>query len=592
MKRTLAALLMLLLLIPAQPPAQAVQTREQWDEARTLRANLTVPALVDLEIGPGVNISFEPDQNASEFSSIRLTVAGGFEVCGTADRPVALFASNESIYTHGTMAGALNIDGNGDAGQVLVQNCSFRNLIVVLNETGGRFQDCVFESSYIYIQDSAMMFENCSFLRSAASIYSIATLNQTRISRCRFDSLNQGRWDPFWEYFDQVSAVKVSGYVSIDNCTISGYGTGIESSSGLPVITGCLVEDCHAGISLETTDPADTPRVEGCIVQDCIYYGLVAQGNLLLRNCTLNGSPYGLLLYNTDPETVPNWTLSGNRIFGNEYYGIVLSGEEVILGDTRFDDGAGRTNGQGRIIKTGDLTVFVVTRGSVVLSDLYVNVTDATGNWTANHRLNSMWTTFSDMTEYLIDNSGKRTDNYPYTVRAEWNGIFSETTVSAGTRNVTLVLEVLPDLVPFEMTLDPPSPRAGDYLAITCTVNNTGPRPSSRVTALFTLDGERLDESELFTVSAGSFSFVRALDWKAHRGTHSVTVQLDPQNALEENDESNNNLTFNFTVGEARPRPVSAPDIGYAGAATVVILVLACAGCVLVLRRRNRAKEA
>jgi len=581
---------MLLLLIPAQPPAQAVQTREQWDEARTLRANLTVPALVDLEIGPGVNISFEPDQNAVYPVALDLDIAGGFEVCGTAGRPAAFRCSNESLLRYGMFGAQVNLEGNGDPKQLAVQNCTFDNLSLSLNGTAGQFRDCSFYTTPLYIIDSSVVFHNCSFLRSTVSILNPATLNLTQLSRCTIDSLDRKGWESFWGQILSGAAIKVSGYVQIDNCTISGYETGIESSSGLPLITGCLVKDCDAGISLETTDPADTPRVEGCIVQDCIYYGLGAQGNLLLRNCTLNGSPYGLLLYNTDPETVPNWTLSGNRIFGNEYYGIVLSGEEVILGDTRFDDGAGRTNGQGRIIKTGDLTVFVVTRGSVVLSNLYVNVTDATGNWTANHRLNSMWTTFSDMTEYLIDNSGKRTDNYPYTVRAEWNGIFSETTVSAGTRNVTLVLEVLPDLVPFEITLDPPSPRAGDYLAISCTVNNTGPRPSSRVTALFTLDGERLDESELFTVSAGSFSFVRALDWKAHRGTHTVTVQLDPQNALEENDESNNNLTFNFTVGEAPPRPASAPDIAYAGMATV--LVLACAGCVLVLRRRNRAKEA
>jgi hypothetical protein len=306
-----------------------------------------------------------------------------------------------------------------------------------------------------------------------------------------------------------------------------------------------------------------------------------------LRNCTLNDSGTGLELHDYDPSAVPNWTLSGNRIFGNRGYGISLKGADVLPGDTRFDDGAGRTNLLGRVEKKSSMVVEISTRGTAALSNLYVNVTDASGNRTAGLRSGSMLFPVPNMMEYIVDNSGLRMDYYPYMVRAEWNGIFCQTVVSAGTRSVTLVLAVLPDLVPFEITLDPLSPRAGDFLAITCTVNNTGPRPSSRVPALFTLD-----RSELFPVDARSYSYVRAVDWKARRGAHTVTVQLDPENVLEENDESNNNLTFNFTVGEARPQPAPAPDIAYAGAATVILLVLAGAGGFLVLRKRRRAKEA
>jgi len=588
----MAALVMVLLLLPALPLARAAGASEHWDSDRALGANLTIPALVDLHIGQGVNISLEPDLNASYYSSVFLNISGGLEVCGTSDRPVALGAHNEVQFSRGIFGGYLYIFGNGDPNQLSVRNCSFQNISMQLAAARGQFRDCTFDTAYIYIIDSSVVFLNCSFRRSALSVLNPATLNQTRLSGCSFDSLTREGPAPVWSFIT-ATAVKVSGYLAADSCTISGYGTGIESSSGLPIITGCVVKDCQVGISLETTDLADTPSVEDCLIHNCSYFGLAASGNLLLRNCTLSGSLFGLVLYDTDPDTSPNWTLLGNRIFGNRDYGLLLSGEDVLPGDTRFDDGAGRTNDEGRIVKTGDLEVYIVTRGSVVLSDLYVTVTDAAGNWTDNRRLNSMWTRISDMTEYSIDNSGKRTDYYPYKVRAEWRGIFSETAVAAGTRSVTLVLEVLPDLVPFEITLDPPFPRAGDWVAISCTVNNTGPTPSTRARALFTLDGERLDQSELFPVAAGSSSTVRAMDWKARAGTHIVTVQLDsdPQTAQAENDESNNNLTFNFTVGEAPPRPAVAPDIASAGAATAVILVLAGAGGYLALRRRDRAKE-
>jgi hypothetical protein len=247
MKRTIAAILMLLLLVPALPPVLAVQTREHWDADSTLRAHRSVPAVVDLLIGPGVNITFEPDLNALPFSPVYLDIGGGLQVCGTAESPVAFYASNESLFTQDTLGGYINIEGNGDIAQLAVQNCGFQNLVIILNGTAGRFRDCSFDTTFIYSIDSAVVFSNCSFVRSVVSILNPATLDRTRLSGCVFDSSTQDRWDPFWGYFDQVSAIKVSGYVAIDNCTISGYGTGIESSSGLPVITGCLVKDCQYG---------------------------------------------------------------------------------------------------------------------------------------------------------------------------------------------------------------------------------------------------------------------------------------------------------------------------------------------------------
>jgi hypothetical protein len=588
MKRTISALLMLLLLLPALPPAAAAGAGEHWDTGRVLRADVTIPALVDLQVGPGVNISFEPDLNASDFAPVYLNLSGGLEVCATAGRPSAFRASNESLFLQGDIAGRLTIQGNGDPGQADVRNCSFVNLVLIIIETAGRFQDCSFDSCYLYVQDSGVLFENSTFLRSAMSIYSILTLNETRLSRCTFDSLNKYQYDPFWRTFSSMSAVSVSGYAAIDNCTVAGYGTGIESSSGLPAIADCLVKDCGYGMELMTTDPADTPRIERCVIQNCTQAALSVDGNLILRNCTLSGSPTGLELSSNVHGIPPGWTLSGNRIFGNLGYGVHLAGEDFELGDTVFDDGAGRTNVLGRVLKQNDLFVNVTTRGTAELLNLTMNLTDSFGELFNAFPMGHLNYFFSRLTEYVVDNSGERRNGYPYTLRAAWNGIFCATTIPDAVSYFRLYLPVLPDLVPLAVAIDPPAPKAGQWVVISCAVRNAGPSPSPRASALFTLDGERLDQSDMFPVGAWSNSTVISQDWKARRGTHTVTVRLDPLNALEENDESNNNLTFNFTVGEAPPKPPGAVSAAYLGGAAAVVLALAGAGAFLVLRRRRR----
>jgi hypothetical protein len=51
----------------------------------------------------------------------------------------------------------------------------------------------------------------------------------------------------------------VYGHARIEGCEISGYDSGISSQMGLPVVSGCHIFDCDAGIAFITEDPADTP---------------------------------------------------------------------------------------------------------------------------------------------------------------------------------------------------------------------------------------------------------------------------------------------------------------------------------------------
>ena len=480
------------------------------------------------------------------------------------------------------------MDGDGGPGQLDVRNCSFENLVVSLDGPSGGFRDCTFIYCYIYLKDSPAAFIDCTFLRSAMSIYSPATLHQTRLANCTFDSQSSHRWDPLWMEFQSVPAVGVSGYAALDNCTITGYGRGIESLSGLPAITACRVQDCKIGINLETTDLADTPSVIGCVIRNCTSSGLAASGNLLLKDCTVYNCSEGLLLSRDDPKVIANWTLSGNRIFGNKDYGVLLYRADVPLGDTRFDDGAGHANGEGQVAMYGELWINVSMFGPGRLPYQFLNLTDATGNLWYAYPIGQSTFVSSSLLSFTVDNLGRRQERFPYTVRVAWEGLFCETVIPAGTWNITLRLPNAPDLVPAAVTLDPPAPKGGDYVVISCIVNNTGPRASQRTGALFTLDGARLDLSELYPMDTRSGSTVRAVDWKARPGVHTVTVRLDPDNLLEENDESNNNLTFNFTVAPAPPPAAPAPNTALLGAAAAVVLAAAGAAGWFARRRRKR----
>ncbi len=584
MKRALSAVVMLLFLLPAPGGAGADPAVERWSADRLLADNLTLPAGTDLAVGPGLNVTFSPRPDGAGPAVVVLELGGGLEVCGTTDRPVSFIGPDPSAAPAGGWAASLSVEGDGLPDQLAVRNCTFRDITVDLAGVRGGFSDCLFDNASAYVGDSAAYFLDCTFHDSELSVYNPETTNLTTVSGCRFEAADipPGR---------NLMAILVSGYVDISACDISGYYTGIKSSSGLPTVRDCTVRDCFIGIDLETTDPADTPVIENCTVRDCQWVGASVSGNLLLRNSTLENSIDGLILSYATPDMPPsNWTLAGNRIINNSEYGIVLFGHDLDVRDTLFDDGAGTANLRGMVLKKDGFSLVVVSPAGNPVYYYNLTLTDATGNVTREDEVHGYPST-DTLTDYLMDNSGGRVDFYPYNITVESMGVSNSTVLRAPGAEVTLVLALLPDLVPAGLGLSPPSPRAGDYVSFSFRANNSGVTSSGITTALFLLDGQELDVSQMFPQAPGSSSPVRSVEWKAVGGAHRIEVRLDPNDLVQENDETNNNLSLDFTVRPAPAAPAGVSYIQFVGAGALMIAAFAV-GIWAARRRRGRREGA
>jgi hypothetical protein len=588
MKRTLAALVTALLLLPAFAAERARGATEVWASDHVFTEDFEAPPGAGIKIAAGVNLTFAPPTLFYYFQTLRFAVSGPLGVCGTAGEPVAIRGVYPTVPVYRQPAANLSIAGNGLPGQVSFQNCTLQNITVSVDSASGAFRDCTFVNCTVYTGESPLEFWNCSFLSSTIHLSNTVPANGTLLRSCVFNGTAlPGTAQPGFNYSYQ-DAINIYGHARVEDCLVSGYEIGLYSFQGLPVVARCTFLDCLAGLAIITTDPGDTPSVEDTAAGRCTVAGAYVAGNIRMANCTLSLSETGLVLQGNRPEGPADWTLSGNRVFGNDDYGIeVFALRDFDPGDTVFDDGAGRPNGLGRVSQKGELSIRLYTPGGDPPDDVVLNLTDAFGNRTSVMPMGHGLYQARSVPGHILDNSGQRTDFYPYKVRAEWREAFCETVVLPGTANVTLVMETLPDLIPAGLSIDPPRPRAGQWVVISCLVKNTGPTNSTRVQAVFTLDDERLDLSEVYPVGPHSCSTVRAVDWKARPGVHTVTVRLDPDGLQEENDKSNNNITFYFTVAPAPPPAVRAPDVALFGAAAVILAAAGAAGFMLWRRRKR-----
>jgi hypothetical protein len=580
--------LMLLLLLPQPALAAGPRANEFWDHNRLFEANYTSPPGTDIEIAAGVNISFDPPGYPMGDERIFFTLSDGLKVCGTANSTVSFYARNYVWFYYGESPACITVMGNGNPGQLDVRNCTFSSVVLDLNGTAGIVQDCTFVNCGVFVQNSVCEFLNCTFLTSTLTVLSVGTTNQTKIVNCSFDGGALLPEEVNWHYLP-FSGIAVYGYASISGCALTRYYYGIASWAGLPSIRDTHAYSCLYGIGIYTEDPVENPVIANCTLEECNYSALSVSGNAVFENCTLRNSLTGLELYNMWGDTRPSWTLRGNSIYGNFAYGISVMRADVDPGDTRFDDGAGTGNALGRVQGLENVIYRVISPDGQEVEEYYLNRTSATGMRT-DMRVSGRGVGELYIQAFVVDNSGARAELYPYTLRAEKDGRFNQTTLNRADRNVTLVLSVLADIIPAMITIEPKSPKGGQYVVFTLTVFNNGSQPTTqlgkRPKALFTLDGARLDEVDLFNTLPGNSTQAVALDWKARQGHHTLRVTLDADNKLPENDESNNNLTFEFDVAAAPPAPINFPIMQAVGVALLLLMVV---GMVLWVRQSKRA---
>ncbi len=105
-----------------------------------------------------------------------------------------------------------------------------------------------------------------------------------------------------------------------------------------------------------------------------------------------------------------------------------------------------------------------------------------------------------------------------------------------------------PDLVVDAIGLDPEQPRAGQPVEIQVSVGNTqATTASDRFEVLIRMDGTTLSNARVLQL--GPFQTQTVITtWEAVEGEHTLTVEVDRRNAVQERNERNNEARFTFTV--------------------------------------------
>jgi len=495
MNKAAAILIVIFFIVPLFPAAsgEARSTSLAWTSDRTINAAEELPGDTSLEVAAGVNITFVSPAELPEDplnNTPSLTVEGQFTINGTAQKRVT-FSGGSDVYARFHNPAYVYIYGNQSESNFSISNATFRDLRLYLEKTAGEFRDCCFERCEINDWMGLVNFQNCSFLTSCLGNWYAS--HDMLIENCSFDGGPAGHGVPEWSTSTNGAAFSARGLTKVLNCSFTGYleAISLEGAAIGSRLFGCSVTSCDYGISVAFEMPGtlmDRVNIENCSLSDIRIVAISTTGNVLIANCSINGSGNGLELYTSyrvvgghfSPYTDPqHWTIGNNRIYGNAGYGIYVVGkaEDLELAGNIFDNGPGTENGLGRVFVERRLSVTVLDQLQAYMFDVSLNATNPFGTRVGSRlpgRVDGLETRFDD---YMIDNAGARIDYTPVTFVADKDNVTSTPVkVTATTLNITLVIPWLTDLTPVNVSIEPARFYTGQRVNITYLFRNVGLR--------------------------------------------------------------------------------------------------------------------
>jgi DNA-directed RNA polymerase subunit RPC12/RpoP len=616
-------LVLLMLALPVWPQARAADdaagTVYVWDSDRVVDSTMPVYGNDTLIIKAGVNISFVPGAQDENATFPALAVMGNLWMNGTSERPVRLSA-DESLWQMGEGPDCIQVYNGGRADRLSARNASFTDIVVWLYYSGGEFRDCVFDRCDLNVVQSAVSFVNCTFIYSTVSTGQFweagSDLPPIIMRECRFDGRDPsshppwpyGPGEPVPEALYQRTAIELQGPVDLEDCRISGYEAGIVADLNNSRLQDCTIQDCVEGVILESQEIGQTASIRGCTVQNCTDFGIFALGGLrladtvigdcaqtgvqvlgalLMANCTVYNCTTGVAL--DAGNGAPGWLLSANRIFSCAGYGVRAEGADVDITGNLFGEG-GFANGFGRLLVTRQVQLSVTDpTGRALAGTCDVSWTDALGRGGSR-----IWYRDDDLLldEYFVDNAGERVDIFPYALSVRQGAAENRTTIAAGQDRITVVLAVLPDLVPSFLAPDATSIEAGQEVSFLVRVENAGAGPADASTVVFLVDGMEVDSRSVPPLTIRQSQSVYSGPWRATGGRHTVEARVDGNGRIAEDNEANNNLTVEFNVSASNAGGLSSLTGGWGWLACsvllVVLLVVVVAAGMAAARRQAR----
>lgn len=544
MKIRAAATLLAFGFIVLSLPAATAERGEPWRGEHGLTEPEMVLSGTTLTVANGTNVTFTIPPEGTGGSRPFIDVRGSLEVCGTADAPV-LFRATSSVFERYRIPACITFRG----AFFQVQNASFVEMVVDAGDSVGEFWDCHFVDCDIFVRSSPIVFYNCTFEWACClNISSPPGGPQAQIIGCRFNG-SQGWRIAQWRWGTYDSALVVKGPAIVTGTNITEYGYGIRLDGGIPSLSACDISYCYFGISDRPAGPAVRTEIADTTIENCLYIGVDCRGGLAMRNSTVRGCLYGLVL--TGQGMVDGYvrTFSGNEIFDNGEYGIAFDLPALDPGDTVFTV-SGASNGNGRMLRYVKMAVNVVDQVGNPVRNFSLNVTDALGeaqarNWTGD-------TASLTLTVYSIDNSGTRTEHFPCSITASKKGCANRTVIQVPVEAVTIVVPAQADLRITGLATEPAHPTEGERVIYTLYIENAGQIASVPVKADIAVCGMIVGEATVPALAPGATAKVDLDGWRAAEGGHGVRVRVDPAGALIESDRTNNELVTRTVVGPAR----------------------------------------
>jgi len=118
----------------------------------------------------------------------------------------------------------------------------------------------------------------------------------------------------------------------------------------------------------------------------------------------------------------------------------------------------------------------------------------------------------------------------------------------------TVNILTLPDLAiaAGSITFSPAAPKEGDLVTMTVAIQNSGEQAASNVIVRLSESGVVLGEQAISSLAGNSTASISLpYDTTSKKGVHTITAEVDPDNALNEQSEENNSASRAFGVQDA-----------------------------------------
>lgn len=302
----------------------------------------------------------------------------------------------------------------------------------------------------------------------------------------------------------------VSSYNVITNNNISNTCWGIELGGSNNTLTNNNISNiCSEGIKISYSNSNIVSNNNMLNTEEGISLWC-SNNNTIAKNNVSSSNWNGI-----DLEGSNNNTITKNNITNNTQYGIYLdySGDNEIYHNNFINNNKQAYDHHG--FNEWD-------KGSVI-----------GGNYWSDHVCHG---NPSNGTEPYtgIDTDAGAVDNYPFEEPNGW------------------VIPPLPDLaIPSaDISFSPESPIEGEIVIINATIHNIGGENASNVVVRFFDGGEQIGTDQVIGfIGIGDEGAVSVTcDTTGEAGSHVITVKVDPDNEIEESDETNNEASKPITV--------------------------------------------